>query len=323
MNYIIVDIGGTKTLFVYLKKSMKKTKIILSKKVKTPQKDFFIIKHLKQLDEFIKETNIKNFKLRYSVCGPVKNNVILSLPNLQIYDLDLRKYIEDFFSKKIDIKIENDVNCFAIGIKNLYKNQILNSSFFCLNIGTGIGGSYVNHQKLFLGNNGNFAEIGREIFNQKIREDFFSKSLDLIHKLRLEIIKKNEIQLNNFQDYLEFIKKYNLKNNDTIEKIDDYFFENFLELISSIEKLYDPKYIFIGGSLVYYLEYLLEKYKNKIEEKSVGDFYKKIKYKDFNKLKNLLENNKVNISEKLNYINYTNINYNVYGAIYLNEKKWL
>lgn len=294
MEYVVVDIGGTKTLFTLISKRLSSFKIIKTKRIITSKSKYFMIDHLRQLDLFLKENNINKFKLRYSVCGPVKNNKIISLPNLGILDLDLKNYIQGFFSKAIDIKVENDVNCFGLGIDRTYKSQIKNDSLFCINIGTGLGGSYINNKRLIVGSQGRFAEIGREIFKGTTRENFFEETLNLIHKLRLSVITRHGLKIDNFKDYLEMINKYNLENNKTISKIDSFFFSSFIDLLDSIISLYDPDYIVIGGSLVYYLEYLLKKTELK---QQVRSFYK--------------------LRDKLHYINYTTINYNVIGALYI------
>ncbi|MCH8945640.1 MAG: ROK family protein [Nanoarchaeota archaeon] len=169
---IVADIGGTHIRFARVKNN----KIFDFIKKETPKNKKNI---LKEIAEYIKKYINKNTKaIGISCAGVIENNVIKISPNLPLKNVNLKKYLQPKFKKRIEI--ENDANCAALAEARF---GIKKKNFFVLTLGTGIGGGIIINGELYKGKN-SAGEFGNMIINQrKSFEYHYKKSKNNKEKL--------------------------------------------------------------------------------------------------------------------------------------------
>ena len=151
---IVADIGGTHIRFARVKNN----KIFDFIKKDTPKNKKDI---LKEIVEYIKKYMNKNTKaIGISCAGVIENNVIKNSPNLPLKNVNLKKYLQPKFKKRL--KIENDANCAALAEA---KFGIKKKNFIVLTLGTGIGGGIIINKELYKGKSG-AGEFGEIIINK-------------------------------------------------------------------------------------------------------------------------------------------------------------
>lgn len=89
-----------------------------------------------------------------------ENGVLISSPNLNCYDLELKRILEEHFN--MPVKVANDVEVATLG-EMKFGNGVGYDNFLCVFVGTGIGSGIVNNGQLILGANGTAGEIGHVI----------------------------------------------------------------------------------------------------------------------------------------------------------------
>lgn len=146
-----VDVGGT-TVKIGI---VCDYKIIDYYSIKT-NKDTLFDDIYNSIKEYVNKNNISIDGIGFGLPGSVSNNYIKALPNVGLYDIDLNKIHNKYFS---DIKLysTNDANCAALG--EHINNPKYHSSYL-LTLGTGVGGGYVYNDKLVLGATNNCGEVG-------------------------------------------------------------------------------------------------------------------------------------------------------------------
>ena len=134
---------------------------------------------LKEIDEYIKKYINKNTKaIGISCAGVIKNNVIKISPNLPLENVNLKKYLQPKFKKRIEI--ENDANCAALAEARF---GIKKKNFLVLTLGTGIGGGIIINGELYKGRS-SAGEFWEMIINQgKGFEYHYKKSKNNKEKL--------------------------------------------------------------------------------------------------------------------------------------------
>lgn len=111
------------------------------------------------LDKFIQEhPNTKSINISFA--GNVKDGKIISSANINIKNLDLKRYIKDKYN--IKVKIDNDVNCAALA-----EFQELQEKFLAVfYIGTGFGSTFLENAQIIRGYNNQGGEIGHIPFKK-------------------------------------------------------------------------------------------------------------------------------------------------------------
>lgn len=190
-------------------------------------------------------------KVGISACGLVENNIIKILPNLSIFDFDLKSYIENEFPT-LNVEIRNDANCTALAEALFGSAKDYNSSFF-ITVSTGIGGCFIGNKTLI-----DFPfEIGNMVMNYNNKQFFAEKLLSGTGIPNL--CKENNLEV---ESAAEFFKKVNDKDELALKVLD--IWENLLaQLIITNHFTFNSQiYVLSGGvmkSAHLFYDELLEK----------------------------------------------------------------
>lgn len=245
-----------------------------------------IIKLASELLE--KEQNIENRKIEsigIAVPGTVNETSIVKCVNLGIKDYNIVERLNEIFNNyaetsnnyalferlPIKINLQNDAKCAAIaenkyGVLKDYENSIF------LTLGTGIGGAAIVNNELLKGSNVSGYEFGHMIIDKAGLECNCGKKgcfelYGSMKKFKKEL--KTRLNLNEFTtsrqlvELLKYDKALN-KNDERIREVIEGFTEHLSIGISNLINIFEPDIIGIGGSFVFFEEFLLEKLKEKI-----------------------------------------------------------
>ena len=146
-----VDVGGT-TVKIGI---IDNYKILDCYSIKT-NKDSLFDDIYKSIKEYISKNNINVSGIGFGLPGSVNNNYIKALPNVGLYDIDLKEIHNKYF-KDINLYSTNDANCAALGE---HLNNPKYHSSYLLTLGTGLGGGYIYNDKLVIGANCCTGEVG-------------------------------------------------------------------------------------------------------------------------------------------------------------------
>jgi glucokinase len=160
-----------------------------------------------------------------------ENGIVLDVTNIPAFkETHLKEIIESHF--KLPVRIANDANCFAIGVKtygsgNKYKNIV------CLTLGTGVGAGIITNNQLYSGKLSIAGEFGSLGYLDKNYEYYCSGKF---------------FQGNYHTTPKELFEKALNRDVNAI-KIFDEFGGHLGELIKTILLTYGPEAIFLGGSI--------------------------------------------------------------------------
>lgn len=229
----------------------------------------YIFEHISEL---VKKYNITQIGI--AIPGTIMKNTIVKSVNLGIEDYNI---VENLSKKiKIPIKIRNDAKCAALAenkygcLKN-YKRSIF------ITLGTGIGGAVIIDNKLLDTGNLPGCEFGHMVIEKdgllcKCGKfgcwEKYASMKAFKDNLRKEL---GYGEKTSSQELLNIIKttKENEKNYKVINKIIEQYIESLSIGISNLVNIFEPEVIGIGGSFVYFEDILLQKLKNKLEEKDM------------------------------------------------------
>jgi len=224
---IAVDIGGTylrtgivrgNKLFNYVKSKTPKTKKAVL--------NLFVSEISKQITPNVKGIGI-------SCAGVVDKGILKCAPNLPINGVNIKKFLQLKFNKKIII--ENDANCVAIAESKIGQGKT-KKNFIVLALGTGIGGGIIINGKLYKGA-GFAGEIGHIILDKGKDFEYYASG-KAIQSLSLKHFhKKLAIQ--------ELIKQKDTKSEKILNEISMYLGQGIASLIS----IFDPEVVILAGGL--------------------------------------------------------------------------
>ena len=164
MNYIGVDIGGTKCAISLGWTDGDKMEVVAKKKFATGGEPMWVLGEcLKNLNEILAENNLKYediVGIGISCGGPLdsKKGLILSPPNLPDWDhIEIVKFFEE--NTGIATALQNDANACAIAEWRYGAGKGLDNMIF-LTFGTGLGAGLILDGKLYSGTNDMAGEVG-------------------------------------------------------------------------------------------------------------------------------------------------------------------
>jgi glucokinase len=247
---ISFDIGGT---FIKYGVVNSEGEILMKTKFPSPDKDCgtAIPEHLiNVINNLSKEYEISGVAI--STAGQVdskKGEVVFASDNLPDYSgAKIVKIISE--STKLKCILENDVNAAAIG--EMWKGAAIGKdTFFCMTLGTGIGGAIIINGKLYNGAGGFAGEIGHTIINEQGEKcncgghgcyERYASTSSLLRNYIKESGIKGEVS------GIEIIKKVN-ENDPIAIKIYNEFLDHIVTGLVNITHLLDPGLIVIGGGI--------------------------------------------------------------------------
>ena len=218
-----------------------------------------------------------------------ENGIILAAPNLDCYDLNLKKILTERFN--LPVFVGNDVEVAALGEQKFGAGKGCND-FVCIFVGTGVGSAIIKDGKIIRGATGTAGEIGHMIVDLNGRqcacgghgclEAYASRSAI---ETRIEgALKKGRKSC--ILEYLETGKSITSSMiQKSIEREDELVLQYVTEAseylsggIASIINFINPELVILGGGLIEAVDYFYEKTIKKARTKSLPIPAEKIKF---------------------------------------------
>lgn len=202
-----------------------------------------------------------------STAGAVdtENGVIVyANENLPGYKgMHVKNIIEDHF--KLPVKVNNDVNCAAIA-EHWVGSAVSKDTFFCITIGTGIGGAAFINGKLFKGRNFRACEIG--YLGRNEQGSYFEKLASMS-----SFVGRIKKELNANVDGIQIFE--NIKNgNAAYINIYNEWICEIAKGLSDIVYLFDPGLIVIGGGVSAQKDFFINGIRDKMVNFLPNEFLK-------------------------------------------------
>lgn len=218
-----IDLGGTFIRGGFLKRG----EIVGYVKVKTPKTQKEILEKICELIYSFEPKKIK--KIGVGVPGFTKDGFVKKTPNLPIKNLDLKKFLEKKFEKKV--YVENDAKCVAL---SEMKFESKKKNLLVLTLGTGIGGAIVVDRKIYFGE-GYAGEVGHIMVDEK--KDWEGLWRNVLKKMKKEF--GNEFSIK------EVMKTKSKKSRAILEEAYKVLALGIGSLISTL----DPEEIILMGGI--------------------------------------------------------------------------
>lgn len=208
-----------------------------------------------------------------STAGQVdSDNGVITFANSNIPDytgIEYRKELECAFH--LPVKVENDVNCAAIG-EAVYGAGKESNSFLCLTYGTGIGGSIVINKQLYHGSSFSAGEFGAIVTHSDIRlkgNDYFDGCYERYASTTALVEKASEYDPS-LTNGREIFKR--LDDPKVVEILHDWIDEICIGLMTLIH-IFNPSCIVLGGGIMTQ-PYILNTLKDKLYPRIMPTFSK-------------------------------------------------
>lgn len=153
-------------------------------------------------------------------------------------------YIDELSEYTNKIVVENDLNCAALGEYSLHNNI---SSFYQINIGTGVGGAFILNGELYTGYQFKSGEIGRLIINDEPLDESGS-TRGLLNRIQL-----SDNSITNGKILIEKLKI----DSSCFDKEISLFFDSICKIITVVKYVLNPQLIIIGGGISESNEFIL------------------------------------------------------------------
>ena len=291
-----IDLGGTKILIALINRQTGKVVEHVKKKTKKDKGPQNIVKKmLDGIEELIETSGVKLNEISSIGIGAAgqidrKNGIIIAAPNLDCYDLNLKKILSEKFN--LPVFVGNDVEIAAKGEQKFGAAKGYND-FVCVFVGTGVGSSIVKNGQIIYGSTGTAGEIGHIIVDLNGRqcacgahgclEAYASRSA--IEKRIEGALKKGRKSA--ILEYLEPGKAITSSMiQKSIEKDDELVLQCVTEAseylsggLASIINFINPELIILGGGLIEAVDYFYQKTIKKAKAKSLPVPAEKIQFK--------------------------------------------
>lgn len=194
-----------------------------------------IIEQVKKVLDDFKITD--EYGITISAPGVIntKNGEVIACSNTIKNYLGIN-YINELRKYSNRIAVDNDLNCAVIGEYGSRKNI---ASMYQINIGTGVGGAYIDNGKLIPGNNYGSGNIGVININGSPLDDTGSMR-SLLNRIR-----SKDPSINNGK---ELVDKY-CQGDKRFETEIEFFFDSICKMIFIVKHMLDPELIVIGGGV--------------------------------------------------------------------------
>lgn len=220
------------------------------------------------IEEIIKE-NILSIqeieKIGIAAPGTIKDGTIVKAENLGIYDFNIVDAVKSHF-KDTEITLNNDAKCAAMCEKEYGSLKDVDDAIF-LGLGTGIGGAVFLDRKLLKPKKYTGFELGHVTMGKggnKCKCGKFGcfETYCSMRVLKEKIANKlGEEELS--PDEIRGILKHEF---ESIEDIIEEFIENLAIGVANFIDIFEPEKIAIGGSFVYYKDFLLPRLVDRLHQ---------------------------------------------------------
>lgn len=286
-NYSIgVDLGGTKVLAGIIDTETGQVIESVKKRTKKFGPEFIVQRIAEAIEKVLCKAQIPISKIAsigIGAAGQVdrENGVLISAPNLDCYEVELKKIIEDRFN--IKTYVGNDVEVAALG-EMKFGSGVGYKNFVCIFVGTGIGSGIVCDGKIVKGATGTAGEIGHIIVDSGGRlcacgghgclEAYASRTA--IEKKILGLLKKGQSSI--ISEAVRdggVIRSKDIS--DAVNANDDIVFNAVNEAseylssgLASVINFYNPELIILGGGLIEAVDYFYESTVKKAKAKALS-----------------------------------------------------
>ncbi len=271
-----IDLGGTKVLSALVNKETGEVLSFVKKKTKKDKGIQKVIqKIINSVNELMGESGIgkENIsEIGIGAAGQIdrKNGIILSAPNLDIENLNIKEILENEF--KIPVYVGNDVEIATIG-ELFFGSGKNENDFVCIFVGTGIGSGIVQNGKIRYGATGTAGEIGHIVVDPGGRPcgcggcgclEAYASRLAIEKRITGALKKGRKSDIVNYLVEDKPIKtsmiRKALENKDELvlqilNEASDYLSSGLATVIN----FYNPKIIVLGGGLMDAIDYFYER----------------------------------------------------------------
>jgi glucokinase len=276
-NYSIgVDLGGTKILAGIIdtetgtvinsdKKRLKKT---------DSGKDVIVQGMIETIEKAICKAQIPLSKIESIGVGAAgqidrEKGIIISAPNLDCYDVELKDILENHFS--IPAYIGNDIEMATLG-EMKFGSGVGYKDFVCIFVATGVGSGIVQNGEIYRGSTGTAGEIGHIIVDSGGRLcscgghgclEAYASRTSIEKTIHAALKKGHKSIISNFIKEDGSIRskdmKYALEQNDDIvmnciTETAEYLSSGIVTVIN----FFNPQLIILGGGLIENIDTLYE-----------------------------------------------------------------
>ena len=297
MGYAIgIDLGGTKVLSALINKE---TGEVVSSAKKKTKKDKGPTRIIEKIIESIQEVMDSSYvpktqieSIGVGAAGQVdrENGILLSAPNLDCFNLELKKILEKEFS--IPTFVGNDVEIATLGEIKFGAGKGC-KNLVCVFVGTGVGSGIVLNGKLYTGSTGTAGEIGHIVVDYGGRQcgcgamgclEAYASRLAIEKRITGALKKgRNSVIL----DYLEdgkpisssMIKKSLEQGDELVTQALDEASEYLSAGLASVINFINPELIILGGGLIDAIDYFYNKTILKAHVKALPIPASKIQFK--------------------------------------------
>ena len=225
-----IDIGGTNLSFGQVQDGQLKTMFSVpsfAPDATQEQTMEYLVSNIRRI--FTKE--VEKIGIGVPSVVDVKKGIVYDTQNIPSWkEVHLKEYLEDVF--KVPVAINNDANCYAMGVYGKYPKDAKPESLVVVTLGTGVGTGIVIDGKLYSGANCGAGEIGCMPFKDSIIEDYCSKKFFTAMGI----------------DGRTLSKRAKEGDQDAIIAYDE-FGKNMGALICAVLYSYDPSHIALGGGI--------------------------------------------------------------------------
>ncbi len=297
MGYAIgIDLGGTKVLSALINKETGEVVSSAKKKTKKDKGPTRIIeKIIESIQEvmdasYVPKTQIESIGIGAAGQVDRENGILLSAPNLDCFNLELKKILEKEFS--IPTFVGNDVEIATLGEIKFGAGKGC-KNLVCVFVGTGVGSGIVLNGKLYTGSTGTAGEIGHIVVDYGGRQcgcgamgclEAYASRLAIEKRITGALKKgRNSVIL----DYLEdgkpisssMIKKSLEQGDELVTQALDEASEYLSAGLASVINFINPELIILGGGLIDAIDYFYNKTILKAHVKALPIPASKIQFK--------------------------------------------
>ncbi|MDU2491215.1 ROK family protein [uncultured Clostridium sp.] len=244
-NYMVYDIGGSAVKWSII---TNEGKILISDKLEIAKtvKEFFC-ELTENVNIFREEFTIEGIAISApgavdSESGEIKSKSAIPY----IYGVNFKEILSE--KTGLNVEIENDANCAALGECWLGAAKENADSAFIV-CGTGIGGAIVKEKRIHTGSNMHGGEFGFCIVDCDINTNRLLSWSDVGSTFALvkAIANRKGIDINEFNGKKAF-DLYDLGDEVAIEEVNKFFTYMAVGIIN-IQYTYDPEAIILGGAI--------------------------------------------------------------------------